>query len=82
MNEFIRPCEFNRCATSEDEQAKNFLCTGIAEAIINAGGAGVFEATPCSLEALHIITYAEGERGAELRQKLGIVGVMHIEDTF
>lgn len=81
MSDFIRPCAFNRCET-DAEQTKNTLCTGIAEAIVNAGGAGVFEATPCSLEALHIITYAEGERGAELRQKLGIVGVTHIEDIF
>lgn len=82
MSDFIRPCAYNACETLDGGQTKNRLCAGIAEAIVSAGGTGVFEATPCSLEALHVITYAEGERAAELRQKLGIVGVMHIEDTF
>lgn len=82
MSDFIRPCAYNSCETPDGEQTKNNLCTGIAKAIVSAGGAGVFEATPCSLEALHIITYSEGERAAELRQKLGIIGVMNIEDGF
>ena len=82
MNNFTRPCAYNSCETPEGEQAKNNLCAGIAQAVVGAGGAGVFEATPCSLETLRIITYSEGERVAELRQKLGIVGVMNIEDGF
>lgn len=82
MNEFIRPCTLNDCETPDGEQAKNPLCSGIAEAIVNAGGASVFEATPCSIEALSIITYSETERSAELRKMLGIISIIDTEDGF
>lgn len=75
MNKYESPCSTGSCEFLSNVQTDGTLCSNMAEILVKAGASGVFEATPCPFEATQAIASAEDERSAELREKLGIIGL-------
>jgi hypothetical protein len=75
MNKYESPCRTGECEFLSAVRTDNSLCNNMAGILVEAGAAGVFEATPCPFEVAQLIASAEDEQSAELREKLGIIGL-------
>lgn len=78
MIEHVPPCKMDGYGCKVADPWDGPLCKNIANNIIEAGGAGAFEESPCPFEALWVIVAGENksEHLAEVCRKLGIVGVL------
>jgi hypothetical protein len=76
MNKYESPCGVGACEFLSGVQTDNSLCNSMAEVLVKAGAAGAFEATPCPFEVTQTIAATDSDRSAELREKLGIIGLV------
>lgn len=60
------------CEVYDDNLPMSKLCSDISQKIIEAGGAGAFEASICPFNALGLILESETEVAREIRRKLGV----------
>jgi hypothetical protein len=80
MNFAKFPCVEGVCAQSGDQSNNGSdICQNIGEMIIKAGGAGVFEATPCPIEALFVLAGSTSEKVDAVKQLLGISGLIEVD---
>lgn len=77
MTDYKPPCFSGRCErlSAADDHTKQ-LCKSMGEVIAQAGGIGIFEVTPCPVDALFEIGSEETNlQVLDIRQKLGVTTV-------
>lgn len=81
MAEFTPFCVSGNCPNflpeQQTEAINQRLCNGLLDVIVKAGGAGFLEMNPCPHLAMLDIGVSDSIEGAEVREKLGIVGVYY-----
>lgn len=76
MINYDAPCGTGNCELMPGLTADNSLCNNIAQTLVDAGASGIFEVTPCPFEVTNVISKGNDQRSIELREKLGIVGLI------